>query len=60
MEEFPVTGFLPMHHLLTEVGIFGNNIPDIALLLEIMSGSDGYDSTVLQGEKYILSTTITR
>ncbi len=28
-----------------QVGIFGNSIPDIALLLEIMSGPDDYDST---------------
>jgi aspartyl-tRNA(Asn)/glutamyl-tRNA(Gln) amidotransferase subunit A len=28
-----------------QVGIFGNNIADIALLLEIMSGEDEYDST---------------
>jgi aspartyl-tRNA(Asn)/glutamyl-tRNA(Gln) amidotransferase subunit A len=29
-----------------QVGIFGNNVADIALLLEIMSGEDEYDSTV--------------
>lgn len=28
-----------------QVGIFGNNIADIALLLETMSGADEYDST---------------
>ena len=31
-----------------QVGIFGNNVADIALLLEIMSGQDDYDSTALQ------------
>ncbi len=31
-----------------QVGIFANNIPDTALLLEIMSGEDEYDSTALQ------------
>jgi aspartyl-tRNA(Asn)/glutamyl-tRNA(Gln) amidotransferase subunit A len=31
-----------------QVGIFGNNIPDIALLLEIISGKDEFDSTVSQ------------
>lgn len=31
-----------------QVGIFGNNVADIALLLEIMSGEDEYDSTALQ------------
>ncbi len=29
-----------------QIGIFGNNIADIALLLDIMSGEDEYDSTV--------------
>lgn len=29
-----------------QIGIFANNIPDIALLLEIMAGPDEYDSTV--------------
>ncbi|MBK8521831.1 MAG: Asp-tRNA(Asn)/Glu-tRNA(Gln) amidotransferase subunit GatA [Chitinophagaceae bacterium] len=29
------------------VGIFGNNVADIALLLEIMSGEDEYDSTAM-------------
>jgi aspartyl-tRNA(Asn)/glutamyl-tRNA(Gln) amidotransferase subunit A len=31
-----------------QVGIFGNNVADIALLLEIMSGEDEYDSTAMQ------------
>ena len=31
-----------------QVGIFGNAIGDIALLLEIMSGPDEYDSTAIQ------------
>ncbi|MCX6315730.1 MAG: Asp-tRNA(Asn)/Glu-tRNA(Gln) amidotransferase subunit GatA [Bacteroidetes bacterium] len=29
-----------------QIGIFGTQIPDIALLLEIMAGADEYDSTV--------------
>ncbi|WP_276501070.1 Asp-tRNA(Asn)/Glu-tRNA(Gln) amidotransferase subunit GatA [Terrimonas pollutisoli] len=29
-----------------QIGIFGKNIPDIALALEIMAGADDYDSTV--------------
>lgn len=33
-----------------QIGIFGNNITDISLLLEVMSGADEYDSTTLQGE----------
>jgi aspartyl-tRNA(Asn)/glutamyl-tRNA(Gln) amidotransferase subunit A len=28
-----------------QIGIFGNNVADIALLLEVMSGEDEYDST---------------
>jgi aspartyl-tRNA(Asn)/glutamyl-tRNA(Gln) amidotransferase subunit A len=28
-----------------QIGIFGKNIPDVALLLEIISGADGFDST---------------
>ncbi|HEX2683760.1 MAG TPA: amidase family protein, partial [Ferruginibacter sp.] len=31
-----------------QVGIFANNIPDAALLLEVMSGADDHDSTALQ------------
>ncbi|MEO6539577.1 MAG: amidase family protein, partial [Ferruginibacter sp.] len=31
-----------------QVGIFANNVADIALLLEIMSGADEFDSTALQ------------
>jgi len=31
-----------------QIGIFGNNITDISLLLEVMSGADEYDSTALQ------------
>ncbi len=29
-----------------QIGIFGTNIPDVALALEIMAGEDDYDSTV--------------
>ena len=31
-----------------QIGIFGNTVDDIALLLAIMSGADEYDSTALQ------------
>jgi aspartyl-tRNA(Asn)/glutamyl-tRNA(Gln) amidotransferase subunit A len=31
-----------------QIGIFGKSIDDIALLLEVMSGADEYDSTTLQ------------
>lgn len=33
-----------------QIGIFGNNIPDVALLLEVMAGKDDFDSTVSQIE----------
>ncbi len=29
-----------------QIGVFGKNIPDIALMLEVISGPDEYDSTV--------------
>jgi len=37
-----------------QIGIFGNNIPDVARVLEIMAGEDEYDSTVSHkpAEKY--------
>ena len=31
-----------------QIGIFGKNIPDVALVLEVMAGNDEYDSTVSQ------------
>lgn len=31
-----------------QIGIFGNSVDDIALLLEVMSGSDEFDSTAIQ------------
>ena len=31
-----------------QVGIFGNNIPDVAKTLEVIAGPDEYDSTVFQ------------
>jgi aspartyl-tRNA(Asn)/glutamyl-tRNA(Gln) amidotransferase subunit A len=33
-----------------QIGIFGTNIPDVALLLEVMAGADDYDSTVSHKE----------
>jgi aspartyl-tRNA(Asn)/glutamyl-tRNA(Gln) amidotransferase subunit A len=33
-----------------QVGIFGNNVADVALALEVMAGADEYDSTVSQKE----------
>ncbi|MBP9103045.1 MAG: Asp-tRNA(Asn)/Glu-tRNA(Gln) amidotransferase subunit GatA [Chitinophagaceae bacterium] len=33
-----------------QIGIFGKNIPDVALLLEVMSGADEFDSTVSHKE----------
>jgi aspartyl-tRNA(Asn)/glutamyl-tRNA(Gln) amidotransferase subunit A len=37
-----------------QVGIFANNVPDTALLLEIMSGEDEYDSTALAHEPWFM------
>ncbi len=42
-----------------QVGIFGQNIPDVALLLEIMAGSDEFDSTVSNKEVPSYSTHLT-
>ncbi len=33
-----------------QIGIFGNNVPDVAVLLEVMAGADEYDSTVSHRE----------
>jgi aspartyl-tRNA(Asn)/glutamyl-tRNA(Gln) amidotransferase subunit A len=33
-----------------QIGIFGNNIADVSILLEVMAGADEYDSTVSQKE----------
>lgn len=33
-----------------QIGIFGNNIPDVAILLEVMAGADDFDSTVSKKE----------
>ena len=45
-----------------QIGIFSNNIPDAALLLEVMSGADDFDSTVSERpvEHYTRSLTENR
>lgn len=43
-----------------QIGIFGNNIADISLLLEVMNGADEYDSTMLQGKKQSFQTLRTK
>lgn len=45
-----------------QIGIFSNNIPDSALLLEVMAGADDFDSTVSGRpvERYTSSLTETR
>ena len=37
-----------------QVGIFGNNVSDIALMLEIMSGEDEYDSTAMSNGQWAM------
>ncbi|MFZ1370096.1 MAG: Asp-tRNA(Asn)/Glu-tRNA(Gln) amidotransferase subunit GatA [Ferruginibacter sp.] len=50
----PTYGSISRHGLIAyassfdQVGIFGNTVDDIALLLEVMSGADEFDSTALQ------------
>ena len=38
-----------------QIGIFGNNTNDIALLLEVLSGADEYDSTALNDENPVFT-----
>jgi aspartyl-tRNA(Asn)/glutamyl-tRNA(Gln) amidotransferase subunit A len=56
----PTYGRISRHGLIAyassfdQIGIFGNNVPDVALLLEVMAGADDFDSTSAPGavDKY--------
>lgn len=39
-----------------QIGIFGTNIPDVSLTLEVMAGADEYDSTVSDTEVPVYSS----
>ncbi|HVV06124.1 MAG TPA: Asp-tRNA(Asn)/Glu-tRNA(Gln) amidotransferase subunit GatA [Puia sp.] len=39
-----------------QIGIFGQNVPDVATVLEVISGEDDFDSTVAAGKKETFSS----
>ena len=52
-------GLLAYGSSFDQIGIFAKNIPDTALLLQVISGADAFDSTVAEKEVPDYSTAIT-
>jgi aspartyl-tRNA(Asn)/glutamyl-tRNA(Gln) amidotransferase subunit A len=42
-----------------QIGIFGNTVPDVSLMLEVLAGADEFDSTVSQKEVTSYSSNLT-
>ena len=42
-----------------QIGIFGNTVEDVSLILEVISGKDDYDSTVIEQRLSFQETTLT-
>ena len=47
-------GFIAYASSFDQIGIFGNKVDDIALLLEVMSGEDEFDSTAINNGQWAM------